>query len=147
MPNHVVEELERQFLPTFEAMAEQLRSQFPNVQINACSHTVGAKTAHQGHYLWIDCCFRYAPPDIADNVALGIGVTHIDSDPHLCDLSVTWGADSTDECISTNLLESSIPWSPDAIHCIEDALPALFTTLAAALSNPPFPNEPPAESL
>lgn len=90
----------------------------------------------------IDCFFRYAPPDKADNVSLYIGLTHLNSDPHLSDLCVCWGAGSDENCIKLELVEDSVPWSADSINRIENALPMLYKVLTEALRNPPFPNTP-----
>ena len=139
--NLIVEDLERRFLPTLQEMAQRLRAEFPNIFINTRSWTIGsAVTNNPAHNLGIDCVFKYAPRDQADNVALIMKVLQINDDPYLSDLAVGWGAGSDDRCIGIDLLDHPIPWSADAIRKIQDALPTLFATLVTALKNPPFPN-------
>ena len=139
--NPVIEALER-FLPSLHAMAQQLRSDFPNISVNVWSSATGsATTDNPAHDLGIDCEFKYAPQDQADCVTLYIGVIQVNDDPHLSDLTVCGGAGS--EGIGIDLLEYPVPWSVYAIRKIEDALPTLFDGLIAALRNPPFPNLPP----
>jgi hypothetical protein len=138
--NPLIDELERRFLPRLEVMAAQLRNEFPDVRINTWSWSTGtATTDNPAHNLGIDCLFPFAPPSISDNVALIIGVIQVNRDPHLSELQVSWGADSTDDCIDVDLLEAPIPWSPDAISRVEAALPTLLEVLTKALRHPPFP--------
>ncbi|HEX4143171.1 MAG TPA: hypothetical protein VHY91_06445 [Pirellulales bacterium] len=141
----VPEELERRFLPSLEDMATKLKRDFPRVAINTFSSSMGSAHPDPGHSLGIDCCFRYAPPEECDNVALIIGVWGLKSEPYLSDLAVSWGAGSSDACIGLDLLEYSVLWSDEAIKRIEAGLPILYETLLAALRNPPFPNEPAPE--
>ena len=136
----IVTELDQRFLPELEAMAQQIRRDFKNVQANAYSSAIGSATHNHGHDWGIDCLFTNAPLDECDNVALYIGVAGLNTNPCLCDLAVCWGAGHSENCIETDLLESSVPWSAEAVTTIEAALPTLFDVLLAALCNPPFPN-------
>lgn len=143
MRNPIVCELEERILPQLELIAAQLQRAFPKIRIDTWSSSTGsATTDNHAHDLGIDCVFDHAPPHETDNIALFIGVIQIKRDPFLSELAVCWGAGASAECIGTDLLDTPIPWSSEAIARIETALPTLLETLEMALRNPPFPNEP-----
>ena len=135
----IVTELEQRFLPAMEATAQQICRDFKSVRAKAWSWAIGSATNNHGHCLGIDCLCTNAPQDECDNVALYIGVAGLNTNPYLSDLTVSWGAGSSDKCIGIDLIESSVPWSAEVMDRIAAALPTLFETLIAALRNAPFP--------
>jgi hypothetical protein len=141
MISPIVEELERRFLPAFRAETERLRREFPGVQINTWSATLGPATSSQWHVLGIDCCFLQAPPDECDNVALCIGVTQLTTNPTLCDAGVCWGHGAGEGWHATDLIDDPIPYSAEALDRIQAGLPLLYEALEFALRHPPFANE------
>ena len=136
MDHPLVSRLSDCLLPEFHLVAEVLRREFPDVQINVYDGPAGSATEFQGHSFFIDCLLN-EPLEEADNVALSLEVRNFRTEPRL-HADVCWGhpsgcfeADWPEEWATYN----EWPLATDEnIHELRKALPTLYDGLKRALS-------------
>jgi hypothetical protein len=137
MGHALVETLEREYRPQLEELAASLRMVFPRLNFHIGTSPVGTLTPFHGHHLFIECTFPDGPADGSDNVALMIGVCHLDRSPRVM-ADVCWGHPSGAEEDSLDpTWRSSDEW-PEAtkstLDRLREAFPRLCASFRAAVS-------------
>ena len=127
-----VAKLEAFFLPLLQQEEKRLSAEYPMFKFNVWSWSVGGRTDYQGHDVGIECTFPDATGNEADCVALIIGVNHLTSVPQICEASVGWGSGQHPE-VTTDLVETPIPFSQEALQRLVGLLPTLLQTFRQAL--------------
>lgn len=130
----VVTQLECGCLPEFEKIAVSLRSRHPSFRINVGSGSVGGWTDFQGHHVYVECDREGSHDPEPNCVALEVCVKHLDREPPLCDLGVSWGGDGIAPCDTGDDLREEVVWNEDAIRLIHRVLPRLHDELDACLT-------------
>lgn len=127
-----VAQLEAFFLPLLQEEEKRLSAEYPTFKFNVWSLSVGGHTDYQGHDVGIECTFPDAIDDEADSVALIVGVKHLTTAPVICEASVGWGSGEHPQ-VASDLLETPIPLSQEALQALATQLPALLQTFWEAL--------------
>jgi hypothetical protein len=86
----LVERLEAEYLPLLRSLEAELRVRHPDLRFAIRSLPIGSLTSYQGHGIYIECSFIGRGHDEPDNVALMIGVCHLDFLPRIM-ADVCWG--------------------------------------------------------
>lgn len=132
--NSLVTKLEEKLLPEFKKIADRINQTIPNVKASAYGSSVGSLTDFQGYSFFIDCILTadilYDADEVADNVALSIGLRHLNTIPKI-DADVCWGHPSgrIEAEFSDNLLEVS----DEVLRDLYKFLPKLYAALFKAL--------------
>jgi hypothetical protein len=131
-PSEAAERLEFTLLPTLDAAAARLRSEFPKLRIRAEAHPIGSRTALQGHMAAISCLM----PDVvseedADLVDLVVQIQHLTTQPELSGLYVCWGHPSGR--VEIDLLPAPVPLDATGWQLVEQSVPVLIEALRNAL--------------
>ena len=127
-----VSDLERIFLPLLEVAKREVALEQPQFRYSVGSSSVGSRTEHQGHRVWLECLFPEAADDEADSVAILVGVKHINTRPLLCEASVEWGS-GTHPDIGVELQELPIAITEQTLQQIAGRLPELMEVFRGAL--------------
>ena len=128
----IVQELEEMFLPRLREVNDALERVFPLLRFNVWSSSVGGSTPYQGHDVGLECIFPDTPDDLADNVAIVIGVKHLTTAPLLCEASVCWGQGWHPE-ISAGLLPNPVAYSTAELNAISARLDELVECFRSAV--------------
>ncbi|MFD0724563.1 hypothetical protein ACFQ0E_03015 [Lysobacter brunescens] len=132
MGSQVVQELEEAFLPRLDAAKEMLEREFPSFHFNVWSSSTGGLTSYQGHDVGLECLFPGTPDELADNVAIIIGVKHLTTAPLLCDASVGWGHGSAPG-IHIDLLPNPVAFSTAELNAVSARFGLLISVFRSAL--------------
>ena len=131
-----VRELEQAFLPRLHAARDFFAGQFPAFEFNVWSSPTGSLTSYKGHDIGLECIFPDAPRELANCVAITIGVKHLTTAPLLCDASVGWG-DGWHPDISLDLLPDPIAYSATQLNVISGQLDELVSAFQSAVQAGP----------
>ena len=127
-----IKALEKTFLERLTATRQELSSQYPQLQFKTWSSSVGGNTTLQGHNLGLEVLIPQSADEHADNVALCIGVRHLDREPQIDDASVCWGLGEHPN-IELELVTEPIPFTESNLRFIDDQYPKLAETLEQAI--------------
>jgi hypothetical protein len=128
----LVEKLEKELIPAFEALADRVVREFPTVNARAYSHSVGSATDYHGHSMGVDCLVEDASDDESDNVCLTVSLAFLTTQPRV-NADVCWGHPNGDiEASFFSDWESAFDW-PEASVEILDRLCADIPRLSDAL--------------
>lgn len=124
---NVVETLEARYLPLLRDAAARLRERHPSFSIRAGSGPVGSLTTFQGYNLYLEADRPESANPEPNCVALTICVRDLPGSPLLCDLGVGWGGDGVPPALGgcEALGSAEIPFGPEALRRIDEALPQL----------------------
>jgi len=131
----IITELEQRFNPHFRRMAEEIVTEFPKVHTNVWSYPIGALTDYRGHGLGVECSI---PTDITEPanqaqmefVALMIYLKHLDREPRIDMVMVSWG----NGLVEAKLSPESVEITETNLAEIEKHLPELFGVLKSAVA-------------
>jgi hypothetical protein len=132
MTSDIRESFEAAFLPQLTTAAGQLSREFPAVRIRAGATPAGTNTTLKGHTVFIDCILRDVDAAAADNVALEIGIEHMDTEPRVSSADVCWGHPSG--AIEAELAVKGRAYGPDVVTEIDSQLSTLISALRVALT-------------
>jgi len=136
----VIENLESELMPEFEAVAAHLSSFFPSVDISTESRFTGPSESPTYWGMGISCYFRNASPQQVDLVALSLDIAHLQTTPTI-NADICWGHPSG--YIEMSFYEDwrdSSDWpeaSPRKIEEVRAFLPSLFGKLERILNAGP----------
>lgn len=132
----LVRQIGELFLPELERLASQMREQFPALTFNVWHSPTGALTEYQGWDVGLECVIPQAGKDAPDNVAVMIGLCHLNSRARIM-AEVVWGHPSghpevefRDNCLT------NADWpeaKPETIEEIKEFLPAMFQAFESAV--------------
>jgi hypothetical protein len=121
----VVSTLETRYLPLLHQAAARLRERHPTFTIHASSGSVGGATAFKAHHVCLEA-LRLDSADPEPNcVAIEICVRDLPGTPTLCTLDVAWGGDGVAPSDGVDLLAAEVPFGPEAVRLIDEAVPTL----------------------
>jgi len=126
-----VGELRARLLPLLRQWERQLSAEHPEVDVTVWDRPVGSLTQWQGHDIGLNCLLPNAAPDQPDNVALSVGLNHLNGTPMLCSADVVWGHPSG--TVESDVLPGPVPFSADALDDVLTHLPELLAALQDAL--------------
>lgn len=125
------EPFDRRFLPSLAQIAEEIRAEFPDVEVSVASWSAGGQTPYQGWSLGISCLLSDVPDDQSDLVDLCLHFMHMPTDAKIASADVVWGHPSGH--IEAELPVNSMPVSEGSLQEIEVGLPTLAEALRNAL--------------
>ena len=126
-----VSQMRASLLPILQVWQQELRREFPDLKTNICDYSVGALTDWNGHIVGIDCLFKEAAPELPDNLALSVLLTHLHKAPSLESADVVWGHPSG--YIEASVLPACVEFSSNHLAELVKRLPELFTALKQAI--------------
>lgn len=144
----LIEEIERSFLPQIQALALELQKRYLSLRFNVWHAPEGSLTDYQGYSLGVECVFPAAPASSPNNVALSIGMCHLDATPLLM-ADVVWGHPSGEsEGAFPERQQSINVWSeatPEILHELDRTFPELIQAFETAVhraapQSPPRPD-------
>jgi hypothetical protein len=130
----IVQTIEAEYLPRLASLARELLNDYPGLLFYVGSTPVGRTTAFEGHSVYLSCLWPDRSGGEADEVALGISVCHITSEPRVS-ADVCWG-DGQMEADFAPEARHSDDWpeaTPETLARLGAAFPGLASALVAAL--------------
>jgi hypothetical protein len=128
---HLIEDVERRFLPTLREAGAAIAKDYPYVKVDAgYSNPFGEATDSPGHAIGISCLLKNADSDQPDEVVLEIVISQLKSTP-VIEADVIWGHPSG--YIEMEILPKPVPIDVEVLGAIERDLSRLIRTLRAAI--------------
>ncbi len=141
----LVAQIERSFLPQVQRLASEMQGRYSSLQFNVWHVPEGSRTDYQGYSLGIECVFPTAAVNAPNNVALSVGICHMDSTPQLM-ADVIWGHPSGESEVALPENWHSINvWSevtPELLQALKGVFPKLIQAFEAAVQRAAPPSPP-----
>jgi hypothetical protein len=128
--NPIVENLEANLLTPFRELAQSLREQHPNLNVNVYSHDAGVPDVNPVHIIAIDCLFTDAPFNQADNIGLVVEISRLNAQPQI-NADVCWGHPSG--YVEAEFSSASVEVSDKVLNELYANMPRLYANLHEAV--------------
>jgi hypothetical protein len=140
----LVVQMDELFLPELRRVAADTQQRHPSLRFNVYHGSSGSLAEYQGYNLGVECLFPEAAHNTADNVALGIELSHLGSTPRL-HADVVWGHPSGhSEAEFRENWQTSSDW-PEATPEVVEELRENFARLVRAFESAVQRGAPPEE--
>jgi hypothetical protein len=125
----ILNELERQLMPTLNLICQRVRSEMPNIKTRIFSNGGGDLTPNPWHVMGVNCRLHEDWDNPPNEVMIQVVVYSLSSQP-LIDAYVMW--DYTFD-VEERLFARPVPASDEAVQMIEKFLPQLELVLMEAV--------------